>query len=314
MPVKTQPHALKDANDTTGDVVAVMNSGAVDRTGERIDPSGWDLASFNDSGVITLNHAREGFNDTFYGLPIAKRVSAWVDPSAGLLVHYKYHLDAPGKLGELAQAVYFLEKSGAMVGHSVWFEPFAWSEQDGTSGMRSWGDPYPRMPAKGRTYTKTGLVECGPVLIPAEPRSVTLTVKAFEDRGLAVPDWARSPAFQTAEEWRRALAGEAVTTPDAEKAGRVISAANMAKLAAAMEGMKRMKGSMGDCMGTCDEAMAVMEELAAAGNVVETDPADETRSRLERDGAAPGFDPLESLGDVLRSIDGGAIARRAWGN
>lgn len=306
MPFKLQPQAIKDANDATGDVVSIMNSGAVDRTGETLSKTGWLLDNFKSSGVITFNHSQDKYLDPWWGLPIAARRDAWM-ADEGLLVHYQYLINAPGKLGELAQAIYYLEKTpGAMAGHSVWFEPFAWSDQDGSSGTRDYGDQYPRMPVKGRVYTRQALIECGPVLIPAEPKSVTLTVKAFEDRGLDVPAWARTPMYQSAEEWRAMLAGKTMDAPADQRAGRVISAANLSKLQAALDAIQRV----GDVSA---EAIATLNDVIKAGEQPGDDPADDSRSRPAHVGAVPGFDPLASLADVLRSIDGAAIARRSFG-
>jgi hypothetical protein len=297
---KLAPPALKDANDTTGEVVAVMNSGATDRTGETLDRNGWRLDTFKASGVITLNHAREGWNDTMYGLPIAKALDAWVDQSAGLLVRYRYLLDAPSRLGELAQVCYHLEKSGALAGHSVWFEPFGWTNPDGSVGVRQWGDPYPPMPVKGRTYTAQDLIECGPVLIPAEPKSVTVAVKAFEDRGLDVPGWARKPLFASDEEMRVAFGLSPAPASDTEvsatlqRAGRVLSGANIAIVKSALEAIDATQTSL----NKVDAALVALMEAAG-----ESADDDDNRELAER----------EFMQKVLDGLDGSALARAAMG-
>src|SRR3972149_4460497 len=173
---KITPPKIQESDDSTGEVIAYLSRGSEDRTGERLDPGGWELETFRQSGVITYNHASEF--GVFERMPIAKWHAVWTD-AEGLLAHYQYLLEAPGQLGEMAKTLYYLERERALPGHSVWFEPLAWEDADGTRGERGPGDPYPRMPLKGRVYQRQALIEGGPVLVPAHPDAVTLAVKVF---------------------------------------------------------------------------------------------------------------------------------------
>jgi len=254
---KITPPKIQESDDSTGEVIAYLSRGSEDRTGERLDPGGWELETFRQSGVITYNHASEF--GVFERMPIAKWHAVWTD-AEGLLAHYQYLLEAPGQLGEMAKTLYYLERERALPGHSVWFEPLAWEDADGTRGERGPGDPYPRMPLKGRVYQRQALIEGGPVLVPAHPDAVTLAVKALRKSSMSVPTWAQddfsarvlAPIFALdGNLWQR------VENPNLEegwKAGRVISAANMVKL-------KTARGAMQAAVVACDEVIAAGESM-----------------------------------------------------
>ena len=180
----------QETKDSDSSVVAYLSRDTWDGYGERFAPSGWVVP---EAVVISFNHlatpvatADKIGTTIMERLPVAVPVRIWAD-TQGLLAHYRYLVQAEGRLGELARVLYYLEKEGALRGHSHWFEPLGWQERDGKGGTREMGDPYPKMPVKGRTYTRQLLREGGPVLAPANTDALTVAVREFARRHLPVP-------------------------------------------------------------------------------------------------------------------------------
>ena len=169
-----------EAKEATGEVVARISTSSRDRYGEHLDAKGWEIEDPY-RGPITYNHLGNFTTDTYHRLRVAEPVKVWKDDES-LMAHYRYFVDAPGKLGEFARALHYIERTSGM-DHSVMFDPLGWSDPDGSSGTRDIGDPLPQMPVNGRHYTRNLLMEFGPVELGANPDAWTVAAKAFRKYG-----------------------------------------------------------------------------------------------------------------------------------
>ena len=128
----------------------------IDRDGEVIRASGWDLKNFKKNPVVLFGH-------NHFALPIGKSLETWVDDDK-LKFKVKF---ASEEANPLAGSVKKLIKEGIIKSTSVGFIPKKWEDGDTQD---------PKGPR--RIYTKQELLELSIVPIPANPNAV-LTSKAF---------------------------------------------------------------------------------------------------------------------------------------
>lgn len=186
---------VKEVSPSAPEVVAYISTGDEDRTGEVLEPGGWDLAAFKSTGVVSFSHG--GWGTPVAGLPIGKALDIWADEK-GLLAHTRFAVDQPDPVGSWATLLYGLLKDGYIKGWSVWFDPLQWVEPDGTEVTRKrgagWYGPNP-----GRRYKRQELLEYGPVFIPANPEAATVVAKSLEglqEKGIWLPpSFVQEPGF-----------------------------------------------------------------------------------------------------------------------
>jgi hypothetical protein len=126
-------------------VAYVISDDTVDRAGDVIVQTGWNLAGFLQNPVVCLNH------DTHNGLPIAKALS--VTPEQHRTTSIAEFASA--ETYPLADTVYRLATGGFMNAASVGFAPEEWEESD--SGIR---------------YLKSALLEWSCVNIPCNANAL----------------------------------------------------------------------------------------------------------------------------------------------
>ena len=135
----------------------------MDRDGEVIDATGWDLKNFKKNPVIMYAH-------DYRSLPIGKASRVWVHN--GVL---KNTIEFPPEgTYEFADIVEKLVDTGYLKTESVGFIPKKWEDGDGEKAPR-------------RTYTKQELLEISIVPIPSNPDALrnavedgVITTKQFE--------------------------------------------------------------------------------------------------------------------------------------
>lgn len=186
---------IKEVSPSAPEVVAYISTGDEDRTGEVLEPKGWDLASFKKTGVVSFSHG--GYGTPVAGLPIGKALDVWADEK-GLLAHTRFAVDQPEPVGSWAALLYSLIKDGLIRGWSVWFDPMEWTEPDGTEVRRKRGGGW-YGPQPGRRYRAMELLEYGPVFIPANAEAATVVAKSLEGlqgKGIWMPpSFIQEPGF-----------------------------------------------------------------------------------------------------------------------
>lgn len=151
----------------------LISTDAIDRDGDTLDPSGWDLKAYLANPVVLWGH-------DYSGLPVAKAISLETTPH-GLAATAAF----PEKgVHTFADTVYELLKGGFLSAASVGFRPIEYTEIPERSGGGFRGC--------GRNYVKQELLEFSVVPIPANPEAlVQLSLSAPEHKGLLKPlvDW-----------------------------------------------------------------------------------------------------------------------------
>lgn len=130
-------HALATVKTIKGRMLAIASDGAVDRDGEIIDPSGWDLKNFKANPVLLWAHQSTG-------LPIGTAENIGIKTMDGekkLVFSPVFHDITPEAI-----AIGKMYESGILTSFSVGFRPL---ESDGTK------------------YTKQELLEISGVPVPA---------------------------------------------------------------------------------------------------------------------------------------------------
>jgi hypothetical protein len=137
----------------------VASDGGVDRDGDVIDPTGWDLDAYNKSGVFLWSHNRTV-------PPIATPLRAWID-GGKLLTSVRFpppdlgHVFGTG-FGHSVMRMYDLELIRSV---SVGFAPIAWDyNKDRGAGAID--------------YHLQELLEVSAVDVPANPRAVMIAREA----------------------------------------------------------------------------------------------------------------------------------------
>jgi len=125
----------------------------VDRDGEVIDVTGWDLKNFKKNPVIMFGH-------DYRSLPVGKATKIGVKDSK-LVNTVEF---PPEGTYEFADTVERLVNTGYLKTESVGFIPQKWEDGD--------GDKDPR-----RTYTKQELLEISIVPVPSNPNALMNAVK-----------------------------------------------------------------------------------------------------------------------------------------
>ena len=154
----------QDAIVEDGVIDAVVGStNVLDRMGDVISQSGWDLTSYQSNPVILWGH-----NVKEERPPIGKALKVWLEGkqerSKKLMFKVKFDLE-----DTFAAEVFRKIKDGFVNTVSVGFLPTEWEELDKSD---PWG---------GRKYTKQELLELSFVPVPANPEAV-VALRSMKDK------------------------------------------------------------------------------------------------------------------------------------
>jgi len=133
--------------------IAVASTESIDRHGEAVEASGWDLGNFKANPVILWQHNHDE-------PAIGKAEHVWVEKAADkskLMIKLKFH-----EITERARAVKELFEQGILNSFSVGFIP---------------------QEAEGNTFTKQELLEVSAVNVPANPEARRLAYKSLKEKG-----------------------------------------------------------------------------------------------------------------------------------
>lgn len=137
----------------SGEVTAIASTAVVDRQGEIVTVSGWDLKEFKQNPVILWGHDHSQ-------LPIGNATKVWVEgvgKSAKLMTKIVFT-----EVTEMGRAVKQLVTDGVLRTLSVGFMP---------------------IDADGNTYTAQKLLEISVVNVPANPQAMMLGYKSLKKAG-----------------------------------------------------------------------------------------------------------------------------------
>lgn len=166
--VRAGPSALAEVSGARR-LLWKISTPAVDRMGDIIDQSGWDLANFNAGGSVLWAH-----DPTL--LPVAKPIKTYVEGDAlWSLAEYP-----EADVSEFADTVFKLCKGGFLRGASVGMRPISYACDE---MRRSDEHPYPIR------FTKQELLEWSHTPIPANPEAL-LQAKSLGIELRSVRTWA----------------------------------------------------------------------------------------------------------------------------
>ena len=137
-------------------VTFVVSTGLVDRDGDTIAVTGWDLDDYRRNPVVLWSHDQSG-------LPIAKCVEVAVQGDRLVATFEFVPADMP-VIGERAEAVLRMLRSGFLAATSVGFAPISAefsSDPDRRGGM---------------DFTRQSLLEISVVTVPSNPEALRVEV------------------------------------------------------------------------------------------------------------------------------------------
>ena len=126
----------------------------IDRDGENIIASGWDLKNFKKNPVIMYGH-------DYRGLPIGRSPKVWIE-NGSLKNRVEF---PPDGIYDFADIVRRLVDAGYLKAESVGFIPIEWEDGDGAKGPK-------------RSYKKAELLEISIVPIPSNPNALVAAKSA----------------------------------------------------------------------------------------------------------------------------------------
>jgi HK97 family phage prohead protease len=244
---------IKAAPDGSRKIAFVISTGKADRMNDVINAAGWDLASYEKNPVVLWAHSH-------YTPPIGRGEKVRV---VGKTLKAVAEF-APADVHPLAETVFQLLKGGFLRATSVGFHP--------KRGAYSWNDE-----RGGYDFEKQELLEFSVVPVPAnadalmQAKSAGVLVAPLKAWAEEVLDQAAGPGLwiprADVEGTYKALARKSVSVPAAgvapskvvdavlvlTKAGRVLSAANEARLRGARD-------SADELCSALDEVLAQVEE------------------------------------------------------
>jgi HK97 family phage prohead protease len=137
----------------------VASDNTLDRYGEVIEPSGWQLETYRRNPVIQNCHRYGDVLDT-----LGKALVTEVRPVAGRLALYQ-EIEFAVEVNPVARIAYGLYRGGFLNAVSVGFIPLTWEDGEKGSTVR-------------RRYTSQELLEVSVVSLPANPAALQLAVRA----------------------------------------------------------------------------------------------------------------------------------------
>lgn len=151
----------------------VLSDATVDRYGDIVEPSGWDLTTFKTNPIALFGHRSD--------FPIGSWESVRVE---GKQLIGRLKLAARGTSARIDELIGLLEQ-GVLRAVSVGFRPVEWEAID------------PKEPYNGYRYTKQELLECSLCAIPANPAALA------KAKSMGLSDETMSLAFGEQAEVRR---------------------------------------------------------------------------------------------------------------
>lgn len=136
-----------------GEITAIASTATIDRQGEIVEVSGWDLKDFKKNPIILWGHDHSQ-------LPIGNATKTWIEgsgKSAKLMIKIAFQ-----EVTDLGRAVKQLVQDGVLKTLSVGFQPI-----DGEDNR----------------YTKQKLLEVSVVNVPANPDAMMLGYKSLKKAG-----------------------------------------------------------------------------------------------------------------------------------
>lgn len=149
------PQDLKIDEDERA-IIAYINTGAVDRDKEILEPKGIDISHYRKNPVVLFGH-------NYRSLPIGK--NEWIKQDEKGLVAKTIYADH-----DEAEKIYNYRKSGFPLAESVGFIPVDWEDYEDEEDIEKNGG------AK-RRYKKWVLLEYSNVPVPSNPEALQLAVK-----------------------------------------------------------------------------------------------------------------------------------------
>lgn len=140
---------LIDLDEKNKSFTAVASTEDIDRDGDIIIQSGWDLKNFKKNPVLPWSH-------NYFAVPIGKSLKTWVDKGSNKLM-FKPKFD---ENDEEAMKVFQKYVDGFLTSFSVGFAPKDWEWIDEDAGWYS-----------GRKYLKQDLLEISFVAVPSNPNA-----------------------------------------------------------------------------------------------------------------------------------------------
>jgi HK97 family phage prohead protease/HK97 family phage major capsid protein len=212
----------------------VMSDATVDRLGDIVEPSGWSLASFKKNPIALFGHDSKFI------------VGKWVDirVEKGAL---RGRLELMDAVSDRLKEVHAAVRAGILRAVSVGFRALE-------------AEP---MESGGRRFTKSELVECSLVSVPANPNALAVA------KSLNLSDDAKALIFgKSADEMdvmRRGLSGESADTSDLKVKKMNVTIAK--RIEDAQERLVALRDQLTEHLGEMDDdnpdeaKMAVTEDL-----------------------------------------------------
>lgn len=280
---------FKNFNDDTLTFDAIASTDAVDRDGDILRASGWQLKDFKKNPVLLWGHDSRS-------LPVGKVLN--VKKEDGKLT-FTAQMEGITMRGEM---IYSMFKEGYLNAFSVRFDPKEWKDREPPKEGGKNGERF------GREYTKLELLEISVVTIPANAEALisrdfqNFVVKNMQMQNI---DLVNDPILRDEIMKGKIKDGEETPAPtekkpeekkEEEKSGRVLSAKNRKLVNAAMEAIGTTNGALQALLeaaepqagvDTDDELIKLKEDLDKIGD-------EENVERIIQDG-----------NNVLREIEEG---------
>ena len=250
---------IREPGDRAGDSGAavldfIASNDALDRCGEIIDPSGWQLGNYRRNPVFQNAHQ---YGDILFtlGKALITEVRAG-DPGAEREAlrgpHLFQRIEFAVEVNPIARVAYGLYRGKFLSAVSVGFIPLRWVNADGSEHAAGQGGPGGRasrstLPFR-RKYVEQELLEVSAVGIPANPEALQLGLKAgaiekgdlremLEVLTAVSRAGGQGPAPGTKEEFRSTQMAGAVANPSARGGG--VDGAQVLQLARALRELLR---------------------------------------------------------------------------
>lgn len=232
-----------------------ISTGQIDRDRDFVSPKGWNLDNYRKTPVVLWAH-------DYSSLPIGKAVEIGLQGDK-LVATAEF---TPAEMNPMGETVYQMLKHGFLGASSVGFKPVEF--QYNTE-------------RKGVDFSRQELLEFSVVPIPSNPGALAETRSAQIDLA-PLADWVgKTAAMLTAAHVGHLTYAPTVAPEVVGKRGRVISAANEAKLRAAIESLAAGKERL-------DSVLALLDVGPEPG--AETTPPPEPPGKAAADAVTKGAD------------------------
>jgi len=251
---------IKKVDDETNKYNFIVSSESIDRDGDILRVSGWDLKQYKKNPVVLFGHGHTGD----LGLPIGRATKVWKDTSVEpkkLMMEMEF---VPKEIYPFAGLIRDMVDKGFIKTGSVRFLPKEIKDID----PKDIPDGYTGL--KGREYTKQEMIEYSVVTLPANPDCERLALKSKE-----IAD-ANSKEIK---EWLSKGMDEVIE----EKQGRVLSKKNETTLRTAVNMLNELLKEV-EVSETPEQGQEPKEdELRELFDIYETEVDAEIKNILEEE-------------------------------